>query len=131
MTCWIYKYCHTFSPICVPVRTESKITVKFMKIFLRLTARISANFCSIFVKFSHLWKFFLNIMTRFKKIIKKCFVTSSLRCSILLFSFVPSGYLQLKYVKKENFDLEMFVYVTSSSIGSLKILPQLGSHRIF
>jgi len=58
---------------------------KCMEICLRSTAHISENFCSILSYFHHnfwFWKFFLNILTKFLKIAKKCLVTSSLEYSI-------------------------------------------------
>jgi len=66
MTRWICKYCHTFSIICVHVRTERKITKNVLvEICHRSTAHILGNFCSIFVNFFRhnlcFGKFFLNI----------------------------------------------------------------------
>jgi len=73
MTRWIYKYCHTFSLICVPVRTESKITEnvwRFLFVQLLISQQIFARFLSNFHHKLYFWKCFLNIMTKFKKSLK-------------------------------------------------------------
>jgi len=74
MTRWIHKYYHTFSLICVLVQTESKITEnvwRFLFIQLLIFQQIFARFLSNFHRNLYFWKFFLNIMTRFKKSLKK------------------------------------------------------------